>query len=93
MASQPQDREFVIKRIKEILNTYGDELRKRHGTDQIAIGLKIKDDKVTDQVALIFFVKKKKDEKELLKEGIESVPEFIDGIPTDVVEIEGFRFH
>ena len=56
------------------------------------MGYKIKDGKYTDLVALIFYVKKKKSESELMSEGITPIPKKINGIATDVVVMpKGFK--
>jgi hypothetical protein len=71
--------------------THVEELTKKYGTPNIGIGFKTKGDKPTKEIAIIFFVKKKKSAKKLKEEGIEPVPQYIDGIPTDIVEApEGF---
>lgn len=75
----------VIKKAKKILLLHGNDLEHKYGASGSSIGYKIKDGKITDDVALIFYVKNKKNDKQLKDEGISSVPTKINGIPTDVV--------
>jgi hypothetical protein len=70
---------------KRRLKVHDHEISKKYAIEDYAVGYKIKDGKYTDTVALIFYVKKKKSKEELLAEGIDLIPEKIDGIPTDTV--------
>jgi endonuclease G len=81
-----------IDQAKRYLKMHGDEIRKKYAVEGSAVGYKIKDGKYTDTVALIFYVKKKKSNEELLSQGISPIPEKIDGIPTDIVVMsKGFQ--
>jgi hypothetical protein len=81
-----------IDKAKRYLNMHGDDLRKKYATDGSAVGYKLKNGKYIDTVALIFYVKKKKNKQELSSQGITPIPEKMDGIPTDVVVIsKGFQ--
>lgn len=73
---------------REILNKHRSEIRSRWQITGTAVGYKIQKSKITDQVAIIFYVKKKKSNEELLAEGIEPIPENFYGCPTDVQELE-----
>ena len=84
----PEQKEDIEK-AKDILNKHADRIKKECLVDQMGVGYKIKDGKLTNEVALIFYVKKKKTREELLSEGVMAIPEIIDGFPTDVVEIPG----
>jgi hypothetical protein len=79
----------LVEKAKEILKKHRQEFQEYYGVDQIGVGYKITGGKVSDKVALIFYVKNKKK-----KDGLSSynIPEEIEGIPTDVVAIpEGFH--
>ena len=73
---------------REILNKHRREIKSRWQSTGTAIGYKIQKGKITDQVAIIFYVKKKKSKAELLREGKERIPENFYGCPTDVQELE-----
>ncbi len=78
-----------INKAKNILERYGSEIKKKYSADAVGVGYKTEKGKMTDKVALIFYVKKKKSKEELLSEDITPIPEEIEGFPTDVVEIPG----
>jgi hypothetical protein len=75
-----------VQHAKDILNKYKKEFH-AYNTLGSGVGFKRRDGKLTDEIAIIFYVKNKKDEEELKKEGIKKIPKEIEGIPTDVVEI------
>ncbi len=83
-----KDSNIQTAKAKEVLKSQREALIQRHGAKSIGVGYKTENGKVTDKVALIFYVEKK-NKKELLTEGIAPIPEKIEGIPTDVVAIPG----
>jgi hypothetical protein len=78
-----------ISKAKDIIDKRATMLKQEYLADGVGIGYKIEDGKHTNKVALQFYVKKKKSKKELLTEGIKPIPEEIEGINTDVVEVKG----
>jgi hypothetical protein len=75
----------TIDKARKYLNVHGDDLRKKFNANGVAVGYKNKGGKYTGTIALIFYVNKKKNARDLLAEGILSVPAEVDGIPTDIV--------
>jgi endonuclease G len=75
----------TIDKIRKYLYMHGDDLRKKFNANGIAAGYKIKGGKYTGTIALVFYVNKKKNTRDLLAEGTLPVPSEVDGIPTDVV--------
>jgi hypothetical protein len=87
-----QDKHEDEDKAKDILNRYRLELKKKYLVEQTGIGYKIQNGKLTDTVAILFYVKKKKNKDELGAEGVLPIPKEIEGIPTDVIAIpEGFK--
>jgi hypothetical protein len=79
----------LVEKAKEILKKHRQEFQENYGVDQIGVGYKITGGKVTDKVALIFYVKNKKKKDDLSSN---KIPEEVEGIPTDVVAVpQGFR--
>ena len=79
----------AIKKAKKILAKYRDEIMQKYSVKQTGVGYKIKGGRLTDKVAIIFYVDKKMNDNELAKRGVERIPKRIERIPTDVVEITG----
>lgn len=77
-------------RAEAYVKMHGDELQKKYCPDGsgIGIGLKQVDGVITDQIAIIFFVKKKEPDDAFPASKCK-IPSKIAGIPTDVVEIIG----
>jgi hypothetical protein len=75
----------TIDKARKYLNVHRNDLRKKFNANGVAIGYKNKGGKYTGTIALIFYVNKKKNARDLLAEGILPVPAKVDGIPTDVV--------
>jgi hypothetical protein len=75
----------TIDKAQKYLNMHGDDLRKKFNANGVAVGYKNKGGKYTGAIALIFYVNKKKNARDLLAEGILPLPAEVDGIPTDVV--------
>lgn len=82
------DKERVNRAIS-VLNKISSDSKKKYSVKQMGVGFKIKNGKMTNQLALIFYVNKKMSKEELASEGITPIPEDVEGIPTDVVEIKG----
>lgn len=83
----------LIKRAKEVLSRHKDEFQK-YNINSSGIGYKTASDEKEKQIAIVFTVKKKKSNQELLSEGVEPIPSEIEGIPTSVEERpEGYTLH
>ena len=82
----------IEQKAKDVLATQRDELKKKYSVDNTGIGYKIRNGKLSDTIAILFYVKRKKTKEELMSEGITPIPAEIEGIPTDVIAIpKGFR--
>jgi hypothetical protein len=73
---------------REVLEKHREEIRSRWQITGTGVGHKISKGKILDEIAIIFYIKKKKSNEELAAEGKEPIPENFYGIPTDVQEIE-----
>ena len=79
--------EITTEKAKRFISIHGNDLRDKYGAEGTAVGYKVKNGKYTENVALIFYVKKKK-----TNEGTSVIPKKIEGILTDVVVIgKGFK--
>jgi len=88
MDSVPKEK---IENIKKILDKHKDEIKK-YEIQGTGIGFKTKNGKRTNELAIIIYIKKKKNIDELNREKSSMIPKEIEGIPTDIVEVqEGFR--
>lgn len=82
----------IERKAKDILATHRDELKKKYSVDNTGIGYKIRNGKLSDTIAILFYVTRKKPKEELLHEGIPQIPAEIEGVPTDIIAIpKGFR--
>jgi hypothetical protein len=73
-------------RAKEILNKHKQEFQK-YNIIGSGIGFKTKPTNDEKQIAIIFYVRRKKNNQELLDENTEPIPQFIEEIPTEVIEM------
>jgi hypothetical protein len=89
--SKKQDRANEISRAKNVLRKYSNEIKKFSHGRKPGIGFKFENGKMTDKVAFIFYVPKKKSKEEIFSEGGVPIPEEIGGIPTDVIEVPRFE--
>jgi hypothetical protein len=90
--STMQNNRKIEEKAKDILNRHRVEVKKKYLVEQTGIGYKIQNGKLTDTVAILFYVKRKKSKDELGAEGIAPIPEEIEGMPTDVIAIpKGFK--
>jgi hypothetical protein len=84
-----------IENVKKVLERHKEEIERyklkgqKNKVQGPVIGFKMRNGKPTDEVAIIFYVDKKKNENDLRRENIDIIPEEIEGIPTDIVEIPG----
>lgn len=84
-----------VENIKKILERHKEEIEQyklkgqNNNIQGPVVGFKMKNGKLTDEVAIIFYVNEKKNEKELRDNNIDIIPKEIEGIPTDIVEIPG----
>lgn len=77
---------------RSYLKFHKNDLKRKYKVEGTAVGYKIKDGKYTEDISIIFYVKEKKNEKELSAKNIAPIPKKINGIPTDVVVmVKGFR--
>jgi hypothetical protein len=87
-----QTKREIEQKAKDVLATHRDELRKKYSVDSTGIGYKIRNGKLSDTIAILFYVKRKKTKEDLMSEGIPPIPAEIEGVPTDVIAIpQGFR--
>ena len=70
--------------IAKIIEKHRSELVSHYRIRQTAVGYKIKNGKLTDDVGIIAFVSKKQDESKLRSLQIKPVPKEIEGVVTDV---------
>jgi len=80
-----------LKDLRRKLKQYRHKLLKMYGAEAVGIGYKHVGGKRTDEIAIIFFVRKKLSKDELRKAGIQQVPRKLFGCPTDVREVGAFR--
>lgn len=76
--------------IAKIIQKRSSELRYDYRIRQTAVGYKIKNGKLTDDIGIIAFVSKKQDESKLRSLQIEPIPKHIEGVVTDVQTIRFF---
>ena len=74
-----------IEKAYKIKKAYEQELMAKPNVIGVGVGLKIKDGVQTDKTSLIILVSKKIPEIELSAE--ELLPEEVEGIPVDVLEV------
>lgn len=75
---------ITMEDVKRVKKKYEAELMGKAGVTGCAIGYKYVDDKKTDELCIICYVKEKKPEEELKKKDI--IPKTIEGVKIDVVE-------
>lgn len=81
-----------LNSLKQKLANHKKELIRKHQACGVGIGYKYVKGKRTSQIAIIFYVYRKRPIKELQKLGIEAVPKTLFDYPTDVQEVpEGFK--
>lgn len=78
-----------VSKAEQVLRRHRSEIRNRYSINQMGVGYKTAGGRITNKVALVFYVDKKKSKSELASQGIEPVPKEIEGIPTDIVEVRG----
>jgi hypothetical protein len=76
--------------IAKLIQKRRSELVSDYRIRQTAVGYKIKDGKLTDDVGIIVFVSKKQDESKLRSLQIEPIPKHIEGVVTDIQTIRFF---
>lgn len=75
----------IVNKAKKLLMRKGKELQRMYEASGLAVGYKTRCGKLTDKIALIFYVQEKKSKKQLKSTGISIIPRKIEGIITDVV--------
>jgi hypothetical protein len=73
--------------IYKVIQTHKSDLISRNKVRRTAIGYKIKDGKITDEVGIVVFVRSKPSIQTLLDQKIEPVPKEIEGYKTDVINV------
>ena len=81
----------ILKDLRRKLKQYRHKFLKMYKAEAVGIGHKHIGGKRTDEIAIIFFVRKKLCKDELRKAGIQQVPQKLFGYPTDVREVGAFR--
>jgi hypothetical protein len=81
MATKARDIANVIKKHRRTLIS-------NHKVRRTGVGFKIKDGKITDDIGVVIFVRYKPSVEVLTQLNIEPIPKQIDGVVTDVVEIQ-----
>lgn len=76
-----------VKQCSSVLERKRAEFPRLFGTDQFGVGLKMKKGSFTPEVCLVFIVRRKLPAQALKDFKIELVPETLDGITTDVIEV------
>jgi hypothetical protein len=76
--------------IAKIIQKRRSELLYDYRIRQTAVGYKIKDGKLTEDIGIIAFVSKKQDESKLRSLQIEPIPKHIEGVVTDVQTVRFF---
>lgn len=76
--------------IVKIIQKRRSELVYDYRIRQTAVGYKIKDGRLTDEIGIIAFVSKKQDESKLRSLQIEPIPKHIEGVVTDVQTVRFF---
>ena len=80
-----------LEDLRRKLKQYRHKLLKMYRAEAIGIGYKHVGGKRTEEIAIIFFVKKKLSKDELRKAGIQQVPQKLLGYPTDIMEVGVFN--
>lgn len=89
MAMTARKHQDEVQRAKKVLEEHGDVIKQRYAVKQMGIGYKKDKGKFTDQIAIVFYVDKKMEKDELESRGIQEIPQKIEGVPTEIVEIAG----
>ncbi len=74
-----------LAKAKNLVKTQKDSIMKKYNINNIGVGFKTENGKITEKIAIIFHVNKN-DKKSMAK--IKDLPEDIEGIPIDVVIME-----
>lgn len=74
-----------LAKAKNLVKTQKNVIMKKYNINNIGVGFKTENGKITEKIAIIFHVNKN-DKKSMAK--IKDLPEDIEGIPTDVVIME-----
>lgn len=75
--------------IQAVKNKYCDWLMSLNNVHCVAVGYKQKEGKLTDEPAIVIFTTKKEAAKDCPAD--ERIPAYLDGIPTDVIELPDFQ--
>jgi hypothetical protein len=73
--------------IVKVIQKHRLELVSRNKVRRTGVGFKIKDGKITDEVAIIIFVRAKPSIQALAEQQIEPVPKEIEGYKTDIINV------
>lgn len=78
------------KKIAALIKNHRSEFITRYRVRQTAVGYKIKNGKITDNVGIVVYVTKKQSESKLRSLQVEPIPKQIEGIITDVQPVRFF---
>jgi len=76
-----------FRSIYKVIQTHKSDLISRNKVRRTAIGYKIKDGRITDEVGILVFVRSKPSIQTLLDQKIEPLPKEIEGYKTDVINV------
>jgi hypothetical protein len=85
----PSELEREIERVQAVRQSHEAELLGKRNVIGLGVGLRQKEGKPTDQVALVVLVRRKLEAS--LLEPVDRIPEEIDGVPVDVQEVGDLR--
>jgi hypothetical protein len=87
--SQGQQDQQLFNQVRNIKTRYEDELLAKPNVVGIGVGMKVKEDQQTQEMALIVMVTQKVPASELAPE--DRIPREVEGIPVDVKEVGEFE--
>jgi len=74
-----------LEKAKRLVKSQKDSIIKKYNINNIGVGFKTEDGKITEKIAIVFHINKN-DKKSMAQ--IKYLPNDIEGIPTDVVIME-----
>ena len=74
-----------LEKAKRLVKSQKDSIIKKYTINNIGVGFKTENGKITEKIAIIFYINKN-DKKSMAQ--IKYLPNDIEGIPTDVVIME-----
>lgn len=80
----------ITKKISKIIDKNKLQLSSIYRVRQTAVGYKIKNKKITDEIGIVIYVSKKINESKLKSQNVSSIPKEIEGVKTDVQPVRFF---